>query len=94
MQNHLVNLDNWGHCRFENASYMAMVTMGADPETQELCYFLTVIDKETEQEAFQQEFGSLDLAIECINHRYNDFWDFKDLTANKKEGGCSTCVAH
>lgn len=89
-----VNIENWTFCRYQNGTFMAMISFGADPESlkeDRLEYYVTVLENE-EKEVFQQKF--MDLADACLflNANYGD-WTFEDQTA-ATESGCSTCAAH
>lgn len=88
-----VNVENWSYCRYQNGSFMALISFGADPESiaeDRLEYYVTVLENE-EKEVFQQKFSSLTDACLFINETYSD-WAFEDQTV--KKSGCSTCAAH
>jgi hypothetical protein len=91
----LINSDNWNFSRFQNEKYTAMISLGADPDTSDFLYYLTVMDNEEEFDLHQEVFSELEPALNAINRKYAGFWEFKDLSqGSKKSGGCSTCVAH
>jgi len=88
-----VNIENWSYCRFEQNSFMAFITFGADPESVELDqleYYVTVLESE-EKEVFQQKFTKLSDACLYLNANYGD-WNFSNQTVTKS--GCGTCAAH
>jgi hypothetical protein len=88
-----VNLENWTYCRFEMGQFMALITLGADPESlshDSFQYYVTVLENE-EKEVFQETFHSLSEACLYLNENYAE-WSFNDQTATKS--GCSTCAAH
>lgn len=96
MNKNLINSDNWTFCHYAAINAKAVITLGASPDMQEdqFDYFVTVIDDDN-NEIFQKDFNKLATACSYINNRYADIWNFIDATAKiKKEGGCSTCVAH
>jgi hypothetical protein len=88
-----INTENWTYCRFEQGSFMALVTFGADPESvaqDSLEYYVTVLEGE-EKEVFQQKFSKLNDACMFLNANYGD-WTFHNQTVTKS--GCGTCAAH
>ena len=96
MTKNIINSDNWTFCHYASKDTKAVITIGASPELEQdlFEYFVTVIDEDN-NEVFQKEFLKLDSACTYINARYKDMWEFIDATAQvKKDGGCSTCVAH
>ena len=95
MNNNTINQENWTYCHYKAKNLKALITFGASPDILDdsFLYFTTVLDEE-HNEVFQAEFNSIDSACYFINKKYIDTWDFIDARAPKKEGGCSTCVAH
>lgn len=95
MDNNRVNSDNWTFCHFKANDLKAFISFGASPDILDdtFLYMATVVDSE-HNEVFQKEFTQVDLACDYLNNKYSDLWDFVDARAPKKEGGCSTCVAH
>lgn len=93
--NNIINNENWTHSHYKAKNLKAMITFGASPEILDdsFLYFATVLDEE-HNEVHQSEFDNLDAACHFINNKYLDTWEFVDAQAPKKEGGCSTCVAH
>lgn len=84
--------ENWGYCQYTKEELRAIVSCGAS-SSENLEYYMTVLD-ENDAEVFQASYPELTLAISAINDRFTAIWDFTDTTKPKKEGGCSTCVAH
>jgi len=92
-----ITAQNWTYTGFESSELLAFIHLGAAPaasDTQEakLLYLVTVL-KSLEEEVFQLEFDSLDLAIDAINQRYSH-WEFKDRGERSDGGGCGSCAAH
>ena len=87
--------ENWTHCSFSNGNLKALITFGASPDILDdtFIYYVTVLDDEN-NEVFQAEFPSIDQACDYINRRYGKLWSATDAIKPKKEGGCSTCIAH
>lgn len=91
-----ITTQNWNHTHYNSNNLKAIVSIGASPEIPEkdFIYFVTVID-ENNNELLQEEFMTDEKACSYINTKYQNIWDFIDLTADKtSESGCSTCVAH
>lgn len=86
---------NWTHCSFSHENLRAMITFGASPDILDdsFVYYVTVLDEDN-NEVFQKEFETIGLACDYINSKYTDLWEMTDALTPKKEGGCSTCVAH
>lgn len=97
MNNKLINSENWTYTHYKAQNMKAFISFGALPEgsinQSEFIYMATVLDEEN-NEIFQRDFDDIDSACQFINKRYNPIWDFIDARVAKKEGGCSTCVAH
>lgn len=72
-----------------------MISFGASPDILDdsFIYYVTVLDDDN-NEVFQTEFDSIEKACEYINSRYNTLWSLDNALKPKKEGGCSTCIAH
>lgn len=87
--------NNWTHCSYTNGQLKAVITFGASPDILDdsFIYYVTVMD-DNNNEVFQTEFSALEHACEYINAKYGDIWQSADALKPKKEGGCSTCVAH
>lgn len=93
--------DNWNYVQYINTTdsglKRAILSIGAMPNAQdeiEFLYFITILDQEN-NEVFQEEFKSLDIAIHHINKKFSNYWDFQDLTKiSDDKSGCSSCVAH
>lgn len=88
--------DNWNYCNYKSENLKAIISFGADPEDEkmDLLYFVTLLDEEN-NEIHQKKFTILKDAVDNINTKYHDLWDFEDLgNKNSSGGGCSTCVAH
>lgn len=95
-----ITTDNWSHTQYNYEGLRAFISFGAHwdfekYESSEIIYFVTVLDEE-ENEVFQSQFQTLELACEYINERYQNEWPIIDLNnpPNQKEGGCASCVAH
>lgn len=91
----MLTTENWTFTRFEQGNYRALISFGADPESLEageFLYYVTLTEGE-EKEMFQVPFRDLALAVSDINDRFSH-WIFRDLLAQTKEGGCSSCSAH
>jgi hypothetical protein len=96
MDSNLLNSDNWTYCHYASQNQKAIISIGASPEmlAEEFEYYVTILDQE-EKTVFQTSFTDLTTAITYANRRFNKIWKFVDARfANKKEGSCSTCVAH
>jgi hypothetical protein len=92
-----INHENWTYTQYTFDNLRAIISLGAELEGEDtsFCYFVTVLDDE-EQEVFQQQFTSLDLACDYINKRYRGQWTYVDSNnpPTEKSGSCATCVAH
>lgn len=90
-----ITSENWTHCTFSHENLKALITFGASPEAAEdmFVYYVTVLD-DGNNELFQREFKSLKAACGYINKKYRSIWTLSDALKPKKEGGCSTCIAH
>lgn len=88
------NNNNWNHSQYQSEHNKAIISIGAhENKPEEICYYITVLDEEN-NELFQQEFKELDQACQEINSRYQDIWDYNDLSQEKKKTGCDSCSAH
>jgi hypothetical protein len=92
----IITTDNWTFTGFKANELLALISLGAKPATDsiepDLIYFLTVMDNDG-IEVFQQEYSSLDMAIEKINLKYSH-WTFQDRVGSTSGSGCGDCAAH
>lgn len=88
----IITTENWTHTQYSKEELRAIISCGASL-SGELEYYLTVLD-ENDVELFQKGFEQLSDAVSTINLRYHQIWEFVDTNRPKKEGSCSTCVAH
>lgn len=87
--------ENWTFCSFSHENLKAIITFGASPDILDdsFVYYVTVLDDDN-NEVYQKEYATIELACEAINNKYSDLWELKDATRPAKAGGCSTCIAH
>lgn len=88
--------DNWSYSCYKNSTLQVIISLGGvyQEETQDALveYCVTVL-ADNQDEVFQRNFNDLDLAIDFINERYND-WDFEEVQDKSSDGGCGSCEAH
>tara|TARA_B110000908_G_C9977708_1_gene324055 strand:- start:85 stop:372 length:288 start_codon:yes stop_codon:yes gene_type:complete len=92
-----ITSENWTFTGFKANELLALISLGAKPVVgsaePDLVYFLTVMDDEG-VDVFQQEYSSLEMAIESINQKYSH-WTFQDRAGSSSSGsGCGDCAAH
>lgn len=87
-----INFENWTFVHYTIDGLKSFISIGANPKSEEIQYFVTVTDKEN-QEVFQVNHGEIEAAIEDINKRYRH-WEIFDAEHPPKEDGCSSCSAH
>jgi len=87
---------NWREALYQNGPYLAYVSLGAAPasneEGVEWLYFLLVTDRD-HQEMSSREFKELEAALAALNKQYGH-WEFNSRSEQKNGDGCSTCQAH
>jgi hypothetical protein len=88
----LITPDNWTFCYFKMAKSRALISIGADTESDEFIYYSSVLD-EKDMDIYQKEFNSLDSACQFINQNYSD-WEFVNQLKSDDSDGCSSCSAH
>ncbi len=88
-------INNWNYAQYTNGNLKAIIGFGASPDILDdtFTYYATVLDNEN-NEQFQQEFTSLEEACNFLNTKYQDMWDFLDLSKPQETGGCGSCSAH
>lgn len=89
--NRLITPDNWTFCQFKQGNQKAQITFGATPASDDLIYFVSVLDKE-DRDLFQKEFLKIEAACHFLNSNYHD-WDFVNQLSQSADG-CSSCSAH
>lgn len=94
---HTLSPSNWNFCSYNSSTIKAFISIGGTPEGEEndqLCYFVNSTSEDFTKQYFQQEFKTIDKALEFINKRYGH-WDFVDASIQKdSESGCGSCEAH
>ncbi|MBI99618.1 MAG: hypothetical protein CME67_00180 [Halobacteriovoraceae bacterium] len=87
--------ENWTFCSFSHEELKAIITFGASPDILDdsFVYYVTVLDQDN-NEVYQKEFFSIEMACDHINAKYSNIWEITDATRPTKSGGCSTCIAH
>ncbi|MDH4468423.1 MAG: hypothetical protein QE271_10215 [Bacteriovoracaceae bacterium] len=100
-----INQDNWTYCQFRQGDLRAVINLGADFDSEEseprTIYIVNVLN-EHHRAIREDEFGSLEEAVQHINHTYKNVWPFenqlKTVNVGKEDdghgGGCSSCQAH
>lgn len=91
----MITEENWTYCQYKSNDLTAFISFGASPDILDdsFQYYVTILDAHN-NEVFQQEFPSIGAACQNINQKYAGLWDLHDSLRPKKEGGCSTCIAH
>jgi hypothetical protein len=87
-----ITFENWTFVHYTIDGLKSFVSIGANPKTEEIQYFVTVTDIEN-QEVFQSSHDKIEMALEDINKRYGH-WKIFDAENPPEEDGCSSCSAH
>ena len=87
-----INYDNWTFVHYKTNDMKSFISVGANPKSLEIQYFLTVTDTEN-QEIFQSSHDQLEDAISAINGNYGH-WDIFDAENPPEANGCTDCSAH
>ena len=90
----VIDNSNWNHSQYKSNNLTALISLGMDPKDLNEIYSVVVINEDF-KEFYSRSYNCIDDALHAINSKYQNIWDFVDLSkSSKKSGGCSTCVAH
>ncbi len=97
-ENYKIHQANWPYANFQQNGKKAFLSLVAEPngsgEAVNVSYGLTVTEGDY-LELFQEDFTSLDCALEEINQRYGDWRFYEGDKAQGLSGdGCESCSAH
>ena len=87
-----ITFENWTFVHYTIDGLKSFISIGANPKTEEIQYFVTVTDIEN-QEVFQSSHDKIEEAIKDINKRYGH-WKIFDVENPPAQDGCSSCSAH
>ena len=90
-----INQENWTYTHYKAKELKAFISFGASADIldDQFIYYATVTDSE-HNDVLQEEFPTINAACDFLNKKYSNLWDFIDARVSKKDGGCSSCVAH
>jgi len=94
-----ITLQNWSHEHYQSEKLRAFISLCGKPahspeenETSTQIFYSLVISDHERKEIMQEDFQSLEAALEQINHRYGH-WAKKENQPDSG-GGCGSCSAH
>ena len=83
----MITEQNWNYSYFQKNHEKAFVSIGADPEEEDILYFVTIAQGENLEELFSQEFIRIEHAVDFINEKYGH-WSYIDPLSSST---CHSC---